>query len=205
MRVLGIDSDAKGSAALLDSAAMTLDVWALPNRYKELGTGKRRIELDFPVLVATMIDLTCSVDVVVIEEQWSRPSQDIGAMFGFGQTQGDIRAAVAAGMLRAGVPLREIRGRISYVPGARWKPAMRLDNDKTKALALADLCFPDCKHAWKLRSKHTSAAEASLLALYELSQQGVRLQRGVRWKPADVHATELVPSLVSPKGVRLDG
>ena len=183
MIVLGIDSDVRGSAALLNAHDLTLDVWALPNREKVLGSGKKRLELDFPVLVATLIELTCLADVVVIEEQWSRPSQDIGAMFGFGQTQGDLRASVAAGLLAKGVKIADVRSKISYVPGSVWKPAMRLDQDKNKSHALADLCFPDCKHAWKLK-KHTSAAEASLLALYELSQRGVRLQRGSRWKPA---------------------
>lgn len=173
--ILGIDSDAKGSAAILDCHAWTLDVYALPNVVKELKSGKNRLHLDFLALAATMADLTLNVDAVWIEDQWSRPSQDIGSMFTFGQGFGDIRTAVAAGLLRVLEDLEDVRERIHFVSGADWKGAMSLSSDKTHTRNVATAFFPDCAHAWRLVSKHTSAAEAALLACYGAAQHGIKL------------------------------
>ena len=196
MVILGIDSDAKGSAALLDCRAWTLDLYALPNVVKELKSGKNRLHLDSPALAATMIDLTLSVDAVWIEDQWSRPSQDIGSMFTFGQGFGDIRTAVASGLFQSLNDLAGVRKRIHYVSGADWKGAMALSSDKKHTRNVATAFFPDCAHAWKLVSKHTSAAEAALLACYGAAQMGVKLPAPGTIKPAKgpprtTHATRL--------------
>lgn len=183
--VLAVDSDAKGSVALLDCLQWTLDVYPLPNVYKILLSGKKRLHLDFPALAATMADLTWNVDVVWIEDQWSRPSQDIGAMFTFGQGFGDIRTAVAAGLLKCGHDLEKVRSIVHFVSGADWKFAMGLSKDKAHTRMIASQAFPDCKHAWKLVSKHTSAAEAALIALYGASQMGIKIPRGTNIRPYD--------------------
>lgn len=181
--VLGIDSDARGSAALLDTESWTLDLYALPNQQKRLSSGKTRLQLDSPALAATMADLTYHVDAVWIEDQWSRPGQDVAAMFTFGQGFGDIRTAVAAGLFRKHQNLDEVRSAINFVSAADWKLAMRATSDKAQTRERADLLFPECKHAWKLVSKHTSAAEASLLALYGVSRAQIRIPKGTIIRP----------------------
>jgi len=195
--ILGIDSDAKGSAALLTTGAWLLDVYALPNAVKHLKSGKNRLHLDYPALAATMADLILSVDAVWIEDQWSRPSQDIGAMFTFGQGFGDIRTAVAAALFQRFQNLQDVRSRIHFVSGADWKGAMALSSDKNHTREFATNYLPDCAHAWKLVSKHTSAAEATLIATYGAAQMGVKLPKAGLIKPDKVptrttHALRLI-------------
>lgn len=196
VRVLAVDTDSKGSAALLDNESMTLDVYALPNVTRKVN-GKNQTRLDYPVLVALMADLTLHADVVVLEEQWSRPKQDSSYTFSFGVTFGDIRTAVASGMiLRQDFTPEMVRQRTVFTPGAEWKTDMRLGNDKKVALTTASRIFPTCAHAWKLVSKHTSAAEASLLALWGILSKGQTLQKGIDVRPPRRPYSKVVPSLV---------
>jgi len=181
--VLGIDSDAKGAAALLDCGQWTLDLYALPNQHKILKSGKKRLHLDYPALAALLGDLTYHADAVWIEDQWSRPSQDIGAMFTFGMGFGDIRTATAAGLFQRHKSLEDVRKRINFVSGADWKLAMGASSDKAQTRDLAARLFPECAFAWKLISKHTSAAECALLALYGASRAGIRIPRGTIIRP----------------------
>lgn len=201
MIVVGMDTDAKGSVAILDCRNRSkplLDVYAIPNRYNQLKSGSKRIEIVFPALVAIMVELISSVpvDKVYLEEQWSRPKQGVASTFGFGRTFGDCRSATAAGLLASGVRLDDVESRIVFVPGADWKPAMRLDNDKSRAIALANSVFPNCAHAWKKTSLHTSAAEASLLALYGATQEGVRIPPGSVVMPPERPILTVADSLV---------
>jgi hypothetical protein len=117
-------------------------------------------------------------------------------MFTFGQTFGDCRTAVAGGLVAAGHSAEEADARIVFVPGGEWKHEMRLDSDKSKSLALASAIFPACKQAWKLVSKHTSAAEASLLALYGATKKGLRLKPKSQILPPSKPILTLFPSLV---------
>lgn len=203
MVIIGIDTDAKGSIALLDFSRLrekkaTLDIYAVPNRHKVLKSGTRRLEVDYPALVAIMVEMTSrvSVDRLYLEDQWSRPMQDSGATFTFGKTFGDCRTASAAGLLATGLNPLEIDEKIVYVPGKDWKSVMRLDSDKEKSITLANNLFPACAKAWKLVSKHTSAAEAALLALYGASQEGVRIPPGLVVSPPKSPICTCAKSLV---------
>lgn len=203
MIVAGFDTDAKGSVAILDfrqvqKSRVTLDIYPVPNRLKNLKNGTKRLEVDYPVLVAIMIDLMSNVPVdrFYLEDQWSRPMQDAGATFTFGKTFGDCRSAVAAGLLSTGLTAQEAEKRIAFVPGADWKSEMRLDSDKQKSLDLANKLFPSCSQAWKLKSKHTSAAEAALLGLWGATKEGVRLPQGVVVSPPKTPICTVAQSLV---------
>ncbi len=183
MILIGMDTDAKGSVAILDfsdAASPTLDIYAIPNREKVLQSGKKRLGVNYPALAAIMGELTSRVSATryYLEEQWSRPLQDAGATFTFGQTYGDCRTATAAGLIAKGHTPEQVDELIRYVPGADWKQAMGLSSDKDKSLTLASALFPECQRAWSLKSKHTSAAEAALLALYGATQEGLRLKPG---------------------------
>lgn len=195
MVVLGVDTDAKGSIAVLDLNDLThptLDIYPIPHLYKELSSGTKRIQVDYPVLITLMTDLTSYADVAWLEEQRGMPGQDSAAMFGFGNTYGDIRTATSAGF-QANQKVDDIR----FVHSLVWKPSLRLDDDKKKALALASALFPECKAAWKLVSKHTSAAEAALIALYGASNSGVILRKGVTVKVRPKACSEVVESLLN--------
>lgn len=182
MVVAGIDTDSRGSIALLDTSPWCLDVYPLPTLSTTLKSEKVRLSLDYHVLVAIMEDLIFHVDAAWLEHQWGRPGQSAPATYGFGQTNGDIRTAVAAGFLKKGLSLEEVRKAIHHVAAADWKPALGATADKAQTRNLASLCFPECAHAWAM-VKHTSAAEAALIALYGLSQMGIKIPRGTIIKP----------------------
>lgn len=206
MIIVGMDTDAKGSVAVLDCREKTkprLDVYPIPNRYNLLKNGTKRIEIIFPVLVAIMVELISSVPVdrIYLEEQWSRPKQGVASTFSFGKTFGDCRTATAAGLLVSGLTPEEVEKKIVFVPGSDWKHAMQLDSDKSKALSLANRVFAECAHAWKKTSLHTSAAEASLLALYGATQEGVRISTGAVVMPPDAPILTVADSLVLPRDV----
>jgi hypothetical protein len=182
-------------------------VYAIPNRVKELSSGKKRLGVNYPALAAIMGELTSRVSVTrfYLEEQWSRPKQDSGATFTFGQTYGDCRSAVAGGLTANGKSPEEIDDLLVFISGLRWKNSMGLDNDKTKAIDMATSLFPACASAWRLISKHTSAAEASLLALYGASCEGLKLPAsGLVVKPANppilTCASSLIDYINPPKG-----
>lgn len=203
MRILGMDTDGKGSIAVLESQSplvLTLDVYAIPNRVKVLKSGTRRLGIDYPALVAAMTDLTshASVDHAYLEDQWSRPMQAAPATFTFGQTFGDCRSAIAAGLLAQGLSPSEVDEHMTFIPGKEWKGQLGLDSDKSKALSLATRLFPKCAHAWAKTSLHTSAAEASLLAFYGMSLQGVPILPGAVVYPVKTPICRVLESLVLP-------
>lgn len=203
MIVVGFDTDAKGSVAILDftnlqNRRVTLDVYPVPNRLKILKSGTKRLEVNYPVLAALLVEMNSRVRVhrFYLEDQWSRPMQDSGSTFTFGKTFGDCRTAVAAGLLIAGLTPPQVDQTIVYVPGSDWKSEMRLDKDKQKSLDLADKLFPACSHAWELKSKHTSAAEAALLALWGATKEGIKLPAGVVVSPPKTPICKSAQSLV---------
>ena len=182
--IVGIDTDSRGAIALLDTDQWSLDVYPLPTLKTELKSEKTRLSLDYPVLVAIMIDLIWPADAVWLEEQWGRPGQSAQSTYGFGQTNGDIRASVAAALYLNLRDLEAVRKRIHLASGAKWKGALSLSSDKAHTRNVATAFFPDCAHAWKLVSKHTSAAEAALLACYGAAQMGIKLPSPGTIKPA---------------------
>ena len=86
--------------------------------------------------------------------------------------------------------------KIVYVPGEEWKASMRLSSDKELSLTLASKLFPSCAQAWKLKSKHTSAAEAALLALFGASKEGLKLPRNAIVTPPKKPILTFAHSLV---------
>ena len=200
MIVVGIDTDAKGSVAILDcrnASNPVLDVYGIPNRQKVLTSGKKRLGVNFPALAAIMAELTSRVYVTrfYLEEQWSRPQQGSGAAFTFGQTFGDIRTSVAAALI-GDFPPHEVDTMIKFIPALDWKSAMRLSKDKDLSLALADKLFPECKKAWAKKSLYTSAAEAALLAFYGASLEGFKLPAGAVVSAPKIPMLEVASSLV---------
>jgi len=199
MVIVGVDTDAKGSLAILDCRRPTivLDIYALPNRQKVLKKGTKRTELNYPALAATMAELTSivPVDKFYLEEQWARKGDGPVGAFAFGKTFGDIRTATAAGLLGTGVAPSDVEQKIVYVPGGDWKLEMQLDSDKQKSIDLANKVFPSCATAWRLK-KHISAAEAALLALWGASKEGLRFPPGARVVPPEAPLLSGTVSLV---------
>ncbi len=149
-----------------------------------------------------MDELTSLVSVTrfYLEEQWSRPQQDSGATFTFGQTFGDIRSTVATSLaINEQLTPEEVDEKLRFVPALDWKASMRLSSDKELSLRLADKLFPECGKAWAKKSLYTSAAEAALIAFYGATQEGLRLPPG-----AVVKAPKL-PMLLSASSLVING
>jgi hypothetical protein len=181
MVIVGIDTDSKGSVAIIDTRKQTLDIYPIPNRPKLLKGGQKRTEVNFPALAALMTALISSVPAdqeirFYLEEQWGQKGDGPVGAFSFGKTFGDCRSAVIAALLTR-IPLQSVEKHIVFIPASEWKSAMKLSSDKSLSLKLASSLFPDCKHAWKLTSKYTSAAEAALIAFYGVSLNKIKVNR----------------------------
>jgi hypothetical protein len=198
MVILGIDTDSRGSVAVLDTSHMTLDVFPLPTESVKLTTGRTALGLHSPALAALLGDLTSRANVVILEKQWARPEQGVSSTFGFGKTYGQIIGCVSSGLSRKGYSIEQIEKCITYVSGADWKSALKLSKDKKLAREMASALFPLCSTAWKL-AKHTSAAEASLIAFYGTFVHGIKLQKGVQIRPNDIVYTNNARSLINGK------
>lgn len=175
IRVVGIDSDSRGSIALLDPKALVLTIYYVPSWKKELNSGKSRSMLNRALLATYCKALFHNnrVDVVYTEEQWSRPDQDVATMFTFGCVYCAIEQAMVSAAVSADKDCK-----FELVHSKVWKHALGLDADKEKACALASKLFPLCTNAWKL-VKNTSAAEAALIAFYgyvtEMKKRGLQV------------------------------
>ncbi|MGD9670323.1 MAG: hypothetical protein AB7U75_14995 [Hyphomicrobiaceae bacterium] len=199
MVIVGIDTDAKGSLAILDfrQPKIVLDIYGIPNRPKLLKSGTKRIEVNFPALVAIMVELTSTVpvDKFYLEEQWGQKGDGPVGAFSFGRTFGDIRTATVAGLLGMGETPSSVESKIAYVPGGDWKAEMQLDSDKSKSIKLANKVFPACSKAWT-KAKYVSAAEAALLALWGATREGVRIKPGSEVVAPESPILATAPSLV---------
>jgi hypothetical protein len=174
MVIVGIDTDANGSVAILDTSQMKLDIYPIPKTKVHKKSGATSTEIDYLAFAAIMLELTSTVHVDrwYLEEQWSRDGQSSQSTFTFGKIQGDIRSAISTALQAQGASPGEVQRRIRYVPGNVWKPALNLSSDKILSHKLADRLFPKCKNAWVL-SKYTSAAEAALIAFWGACKEGV--------------------------------
>ena len=169
MRVVGIDTDSKGSIAVLDTDAKTVTIYYIPSSFKEQGGKKRAILLRRKLAEYANEIFQEPVDFVYFEEQWSRPNQDAGGTFTFGCVYCMIIQAFEDAAYYNNVAEYNPR----FVSGLEWKIALKLSKDKSLSIKLADKLFPLCEPAWEKASKtvkssgeYTSAPEALLIAFY---------------------------------------
>lgn len=172
--VVGIDSDTKGSIAVLDWDGGRLDVYKFPHRQVEIG-GTMRPRIDEAAtasLIKAVLD-THNPSLVLVEEQWARQGQGVTSSFTFGDVYGFCKGAVLGANPSA---------RLHLVTGAVWKTAFSLTRNhlnitdtgnkgrkllKAAARTYATKLFPNHGPFWT-KEAYTSAAEASLIALYGL-------------------------------------
>jgi hypothetical protein len=196
--VLGVDTDGNGSLALLDTAAMTLDVYAVPSAKHVTGKTKsgklrKRLKTTFCALPAICDDLSSHADVAYLELQWGWEGQAAGSSFTFGETFGVIKTSIASGFLHAGLSIEDTEEKIKFVRAEDWKDALHLGGDKAKAVALASQLFPFAAPAFE----RVSAAEAALIALYGATLSGVRFTQGSVFAARAVPYTDVTDSLLT--------
>lgn len=184
--------------ALLDTAAMTLDVYAVPSEKHVTGKTKsgkprKRLKTTFCALPAICTELTSHVDVAYLELQWGWEGQAAGSSFTFGETFGVIKTSIASGFIAAGLSIEDTEEKIKFIRAETWKDAFHLGGDKDKAVALASQLFPFAAKAFKL----VSAAEASLIALFGATMSGVRFAPNSVFTARAVPYTSVTDSLLT--------
>ena len=159
---IGIDTDSRGSMALVDFTQGLFAVYLLPNTTIKVN-GKNRNILDVQELGRLMRALaphSPNIQGVTMEQQAGLPEQDSSSTFFFGKTVGQIEAALHTACPQIVAP--------RWVRGVDWKGSMKLSSDKAEARALAAKLFPNAAPIWRrgFTTERTSAAEALLLALW---------------------------------------
>lgn len=145
--IIGIDPGFSGAIAFLQEKSLT--TVDLPTKvYK----GKKHI--DAVAFTKVVRDHTFNVQVkyVVIEDIGAMPGQGLASTARFTYNAGVLLGVVAA------LDLNTLKVRPNV-----WKPALGLNRDKKKSLALARKLFPKNVNDFKL-VKHDGRAEAALIA-----------------------------------------
>lgn len=200
MRIVAIDTDSKGSIAVICTETKKVDMYYIPATTQALSNGKKRAKLLRQTLAKYAAEIfEWPIDFVYFEEQWSRPDQDAGATFTFGCVYCSIVQAFEDAAFHAGSTAE-----FKYASGQKWKKTMFLNSDKSEAVKMASRIFPKCVPAWEKASttakssgEFTSAAEAALLAFYALTLEMSK----VGYKPHISTFTQYGLNLVTPKRI----
>lgn len=134
--------------------------------------GKRNVDRPFAdrpeILEFLRMQFLLGCDVLVIELVGGIPGQAAHGAFTFGHGAGGITYAAEA-----------MGYRVVEAPAMRWKSAMKVPADKTKAIARASEVFPAYVNHWAgVRGngsieQRSGRAEAALLARYGQMTEGV--------------------------------
>ena len=141
---IGVDPGKKGAIALLDSEAMVVTVW------------------DMPDTTAVLHDCVAALPVVksaMLEKPFY--PQMIGVT-------NATKIAMAYGILIGAFAWRDVP--VTEVPPKKWKAAMDLSSSKSASREKAALMFPDQSDLFK-RAKDDGRAEAVLLAVYAMGRR----------------------------------
>ena len=147
--IIGIDPGLKGAIAFLSEHKYvhTLFIEDLP-----LKTIMGRKQVDPKALAKIVRDMQVKIKFAVIEDVASRPDDGVVSAFRFGFSTGILYGV-----------LETLDIKILRVKPSVWKPALGLDSNKKKSLALAKKIWPLHGHYFA-RVKDDGRAEAALLA-----------------------------------------
>lgn len=160
--IVGVDPGRSGAFSIIDTEAHTVDVFPMPMFgiqkkkrivYEPSHVGVADIFRDKPILA------------VYVEEVGYIQGDGAQGSFSFGRNYGTILGACGGLQL----PLTRVRPAV-------WKRAMRCPADKDQSRARATELMPACSGMWKLK-KDDGLAEASLIALYGLSDMQIVLKK----------------------------
>lgn len=160
MNILGIDVGMSGGLSFLSADLKDNIIYDMPTfEITKGGSVRKRID----VLALLKILVTHLPDHVYIEQVSAQPGNGAASAFTYGFGCGVVEACVSA----AGLPF-------TYVPPQTWKKAMACPKDKDGARSRASQLLPAMAHNWD-RKKDDGRAEAALIGLYGLRQQGVKV------------------------------
>ena len=139
MLILGIDPGIKGALALLDKAALSVQVYDMPDTI----AGLQSLLISLPPVKLCCIEKPFYPKIIGMNN-----AAKIAEAFG----------TVKASLQWCGIPTFETRP-------AEWKAALNLSANKSASREKASQFFPDCADQWA-RVKDDGRAEAALLAWY---------------------------------------
>lgn len=145
--IIGIDPGFTGAIAYLDGE--NLKIFDLPLK---LVNGRNRIDAEVFAYKVGRAKFENRIRFAVIEEIGSMPDQGISSTARFNYNAGILYGALA------GLGIK-----VMFVKPTVWKPALGLNRDKKKSLALAKELFP-LHRAYFKRVKDDGRAEAALIA-----------------------------------------
>lgn len=164
---LGIDPGLTGAFALYDAQEQSvIDACMIPTLVLQRNRKhKRTLDIGKLIVITRNFRAKYASLLAVLELVNANPMhgrrQGTSSMFNFGETNGAIKAALAA----AEIPFQK-------VPPTRWKPLLGCTADKEQTLERASILMPKSISLWtptrKVRTKEEckGVAEAALLALY---------------------------------------
>lgn len=148
-RILGVDPGHTGAIALLDTVFMSVRVFDMPTG--KAGANGRTVLMDG--LLARHVEALGEVDMAVIEDVHSMPTDGSASAFKFGTAFGVIRGIVAA----KNIP-------VTFIAPNKWKTMLGLagkekDASRGKAIEL----FPRDANLFARKKDH-GRADAVLIA-----------------------------------------
>jgi hypothetical protein len=183
MFVLGIDSDSKGSIAVLDydkvNRIARFDCYPIFSEVHTRKNGANHTLIDGSVLYGRLKTILLSANekmtYIFVEEQWGRPGSDSARAFTFAQNYGTILGVIES--LRYELGADTIR--LTLVHSKTWKAAFKITKDKAGNITWVNRLFnEDCSQCWDRTSMHMSAAEAALISFWGLSSLKLPLSPG---------------------------
>ncbi len=166
---VGIDTDVNGAVAVLKqdtsydgyvAKRFVCSTHAIPSTTEKVGGKNRRI-VNARDLVKLCNRVIPPYAYCTLEKQHAGSGQGVSSMFSFGRTYGSIITAVSG----VGHNSDDVFPHIEFVAPSMWKRTVGATRDKKATVALATSVAPDMADNWRL-VKHTSHAEAFLIALY---------------------------------------
>ena len=155
---VGIDPGVTGAISLLQGLDL-INVWDIPNKAAESGTGKAIDQEElFNILFHKVLIKGSSTDdyQIAVERVWSRPNQSCVATFSLGRSYGAILGCLTAFAF----------SRVATVLPQSWQAAAGLiGKDKNAARKTAIGLYPDHADLFR-RVKDHDRADAALIARY---------------------------------------
>lgn len=198
MRVIGIDPDTKGAVAFLDFDKLVGEAHHLPTEelyVKSKGTTRDRLAdgplADMWLEIATNPKIR--PDFVFVEQALAFQKDSPASCLVNGITSGKLLMGATMA-----VKIKGLDTEIEIIPPLEWKggfglifPELDYRQKKVKAVEFATEMFPNLAHHWDL-VKHTSLAEATLIALYGALKHQAKLPKGLK------HPTHAFKSPLNP-------
>lgn len=158
----GIDPGLSGAIAFYDGVCLLVYDFPLLSKENRLHKIRKRIDI---ARTADIFKNIANVDLVLLEEVHSMPSDGHVGAFSFGKTCGIIEGILGT----LGIP-------VILTSPAVWKPTLGLNSTKAKSIALAKLKFPHHAHYFA-RAKDDGRAEAALLAWIAYEKFATKVQQ----------------------------